>query len=294
MKTYELPDGKNDYGYLDIDTGYDYKAGKVIASTMSRNREENGQPIPGCLVKVVYDLDTISQIQLTVEPGASSPTSGFVAHDGCEEISLVMAGKGKLELPGGESLELKTDISFYLKPGQPHRIVNDSKEVLKVMVFYSSTLANVPRTLAADDTAENLPDGFCVKDINEGVQNLAPGFTWDRPDDGHFTSIIFEGDNICFLFPIQMPNVSSPEIDFVSHPGVHELEFALSGGGTVIMPDKVYRLRPGIMRYNPPEQPSKSWNNTTEPLRLAVFYSTGRLANVSRTHKHARIFEILN
>ena len=294
MKSFELPDGKNNYGYLDIETGYDYKAGKVIESSLSYNRQDGGVPIKGCLIKNVYDLDTISQIQVTIEPGAKSPSDGFVAHDGKEEITLVMGGTGKIEFPDGKIVDLETDVSFYLKPGQPHRVINDTKEVLKLMVFYSGPIDSVPRNIVGDKDAKSLSDGYSIKTLKDAIPQLAPGFSGDAPDDGHYVSIIFEGENICFLHPVQLPNVSSPEFDFVSHPDVHELEFAISGGGTVIMPDKVYQLRPGIMRYNPPEQPSKSWNNTSEPLRLAVFYSTSSPKNVQRTRKHARIFEILN
>lgn len=294
MKQFELRDGKNCYGFLDMETGYDYHEKRVIPGTQSYIRQDSGVSIPGCICKNLYDLEKISMLYVSVEPGVRTPASDYISHRDCEEITLVLEGKGTLELPDGMSYELGTDISFYLAEGQPHRIVNNSTQVLKYVVVYSKTLKNVTRdAFKAGDVCDSNA-GCIVKNINDGIQKSAPGFTGNRPDDGHLTSIIFEGNNICFLHPIQKAGVSSPAEDFVSHPGVDELEFALSGRGTVIMPDFGIALRPGIMRYNAPEQPSKTFNNYDEDLRLAVFYSTGKLKNVFRTHKHARVFDVLN
>ena len=90
------------------------------------------------------------------------------------------------------------------------------------------------------------------------------------------------------------PGCSSPMFDYVSHPNVHELEFALEGNAMVIMPDKAYKLSPRIARYNPELQPSKTFNYTDENLKLLVWYSTGRLANVGRIQNHAVQFECRN
>lgn len=294
MKTFELPNGENKYGFLDMETGYDYHEKRLIPETRSYIREDGGHAINGCICKTLYDLDTISMLYVSIEPGVSSPAQNFIRHTGREEITLVTAGSGTLEFPNGEKIELKTDVSFYLQAGQPHRIVNDSLEVLKYVTVYSGTLQDIPRESFTAGGQCSVERGYEVKNINDSVQKMAPGFSGKAPDAGHFTSIIFEGDNLCFLHPIQYPENSSPMEDFVSHPGVHELEFAISGKAVTIMPDRAYHLRPGIMRYNPPEQPSKTWNNSDEELRLAVFYSTGKLKNVFRTRKHARIFEILD
>lgn len=290
MKQYELKNGENHYGFLDMETGYDYHLKKIIPGTQSYIRED----INGCIVRTLYNLEKISMLYVTVEPGVATPKADFVCHADCEEITLVLQGKGTLELPGGKSYELETDVSFYLAEGQPHRIVNNSLEILKYVVVYSKNLNQVTRDAFQEGGVYAKEDGCVVKNINDGVQKEAPGFTGNKADAGHLTSIIFEGNNICFLHPIQKPGVSSPAEDFVSHPGVDELEFAITGRATVIMPNLGLALRPGIMRYNAPEQPSKTFNNYDEDLRLAVFYSTGKLKNVFRTHKHARVFDVLN
>lgn len=289
MKQYELKNGKNQYGFLDMETGYDYHQKKIIPGTQSYIRDG----IAGYVCKNLYDLDKISMQYVSVEPGVASPEEGLTCHTDCEEITLILKGKGMLELPEGKTYEIKTDISFYLAEGHPHRIINNSNDVLKYVVVYSKPIREVERVSFKEGMSYH-ENGCVVKDINEGVQNMAPGFTGNKADEGHSTSIIFEGNNICFLHPIQKPGVSSPEEDFVSHPGVDELEFAITGRGTVIMPNLGLKLTPRIMRYNPPEQPSKTFNNYDEDLRLAVFYSTGQLKNVFRTHKHARVFDVLN
>lgn len=289
MKQYELKEGKNQYGFLDMETGYDYHQKRIIPGTQSYIREN----IAGCVCKNLYDLEKISMQYVSVEPGVVSPAEGFTCHTDCEEITLILEGKGMLELPEGKMYEVKTDISFYLSEGHPHRIINNSNEILKYVVVYSKPINEVERVCFQDGMPYD-ENGCEVKNINEGVQKMAPGFTGNKADEGHSTSIIFEGKNICFLHPIQKPGVSSPEEDFVSHPGVDELEFAITGRGTVIMPNLGLKLTPKIMRYNPPGQPSKTFNNYDEDLRLAVFYSTGQLKNVFRTHKHARVFDVLN
>lgn len=291
MKQYELKDGVNHYGFLDMETGYDYHAKKIIPGTQSYIREG----IPGVVCKNLYDLEKISMQLVKIEAGVASPAADYTSHSDCEEITLILDGEATLELPDGTAYELKTDVSFYLAEGQPHRIVNRSLTTLKYVVVYSKPLKDVKRIPfdADTDTYEN-EKGCVVKDINECQQKMAPGFTGNKADEGHSTSIIFEGNNICFLHPIQKPGVSSPEEDFVSHPGVDELEFAITGTATVIMPNLGLKLTPRIMRYNAPEQPSKTFNNSDEDLRLAVFYSTGQLKNVFRTHKHARVFDVLN
>ncbi len=290
MKQFELKDGKNHYGFLDMETGYDYHLKKVIPGTQSFIREG----IAGCVCKNLYDLEKISMQYVSIEPGVAAPAEGLTMHPDCEEITLILQGEGTLLLPEGKTYELKPDISFYLKEGHPHGIINNSKEVLKYVVVYSKPLKDVKRNAYKEGDTYDSENGCIVKNINDGIQRTAPGFTGNKPDEGHLTSIIFEGNNICFLHPIQKPGVSSPEEDFVSHPGVDELEFAITGRGTVIMPNLGLALRPGIMRYNAPEQPSKTFNNYDEDLRLAVFYSTGKLKNVFRTHKHARVFDVLN
>lgn len=290
MKQYELKDGVNYYGFLDMETGYDYHEKRIIPGTQSYIRDG----VCGCVCRKLYDLEKMSMLYVAVEPSVATPKEDFVGHTDCEEITLVLEGKGTLELPGGKAYELETDISFYLAEGQPHRIVNNSTEVLKYVVVYSKNLSELKRDVFKEGAADTDENGCIVKNINESMQKEAPGFSGNKADAGHLTSIIFEGNNICFLHPIQKPGVSSPAEDFVSHPGVDELEFALTGRATVIMPNLGLALRPGIMRYNAPEQPSKTFNCFDEDLRLAVFYSTGKIKNVFRTHKHARVFDVLN
>ena len=231
---------------------------------------------------------------VTIEPSVSSPASDFISHTNHEEIALVLEGNGLIEYPDGVSKEIKLDDCFYLQAGQPHRIVNNSENILKLCVIYSGHIRNVERTKYKKGGALDKMKGYQNKNLSEAVQKIAPGFTGNKGDEGHYTAIIFEGSNICFLYAVMCKDNSSPMEDFVSHPMVDELEFAISGQGLVIFPDRVFRLRPGIMRHNPPEQPSKSWNNHDEDLRLAVFYSTGKIADVYRTHKRARVFDVLN
>lgn len=294
MSTYELPNGENNYGMLDFTTGYDLKAERVMPGVQTFVRTENNVPNNGCLVKNLYDLDTISQIYLVMEPSVASPRSGWAAHTEHEEVGVVLDGSGVLAFPDGVTHRLKPGDCWYIDAGQPHRFENDTLTTLKMMVAHTCPIAQVERDVLPVETSYQKKNGYSIKNVDDCIQSLAPGFTGDRPDAGHYTSIIFEGKNICVLHPLMCPNNSSPMYDYVSHPNVHELEFALSGEATVAMPDKLYHLTPNIARYNPPLQPSKSWNNYGEDLRLIVFYSTGKLANVKRIHNHAVTFVCKN
>lgn len=294
MKTYELKDGKNQYGMLDRNTGYDYHYQHYCPECLSYIREDAGKALNGCICKTLYDLEKISMTMVKMEPTVSSPAQGYVCHTTHEEITYVVSGKGYLEFPDGKRFELETDKSFYLEKGQPHRVVNDGNEVLTLYVVYSGTLASVERDVYQAGTPFKTEPYCGYMSINDAMQKIAPGFTGNKGDAGHYTAIIFEGEDICFLHPVMCPGNSSPMEDFVSHPGVDELEALVSGKLSVIMPNRTYTLTPDIIRYNNPEQPSKSWNNYDEDARLIVFYSTGKLANVYRTHKHAVIFEIQN
>lgn len=294
MKTFELKDGKNHYGMMNRITGYDYHDKCYCPGTKSYIRTDNGKPIDGCICKTMYDLEKISWSMVKMEPQVSSPTEGFVRHTAHEEITYVISGKGHLEFPDGKRYELDTDKTFYLEKGQPHRVVNDSDEVLVLYVVYSCSLSAIERDIYKDGDPFNTECHCKYMSINDALQKIAPGFTGNAGDAGHYTAIIFEGEDICFLHPVMCGGNSSPMEDFVSHPGVDELECLVSGKLSVIMPDRTYTLTPDIVRYNPPEQPSKSWNNYEEDARLLVFYSTGKLANVYRTHKHAVVFEIQN
>ena len=294
MKTYELKDGLNEYGMMNRNTGWDYHYNRYVPGAKSFTRMDNNNPINGCICKTMYDLDTISWLMVKMEPTVASPAEGFVRHTTHEEITYVISGKGHLEFPDGTRYDLEKDISFYLEKGQPHRIVNDSNEILELYVVYSGNLSAIERDVYKEGDAYNKEVLCKYMSINSALQKIAPGFTGNAGDAGHYTAIIFEGEDICFLHPVMCGGNSSPMEDFVSHPMVHELECLVSGKLSVIMPDKTYTLTPDIVRYNAPEQPSKSWNNYQEDARLLVFYSTGKLENVYRTHKHAVIFEVQN
>jgi len=295
LKHYTLPESENHYGMIDYELGYDLKDETFIPGMKTYLCEEQGVQIPGCLKKDIYDLDTICQQYVVMEPTVAYPTTaGFVAHQGVEMVGVILDGYGEISFPDGCTHSLRPGDCWYFAAGQPYRIENNSATLLKFFTAHTCPIAKIPYEYYPRDYTCEKDGGHGIKNIDECVKKLAPGFTGHKADAGHYTSILFEGNNICVLHPVQGPGCSSPMFDFVSHPNVHELEFSLSGNAMVIMPDKAYKLSPRIARYNPPLQPSKTFNYTDEDLKLLVWYSTGKLENVKRIHNHAVDFEIKN
>ena len=112
MKTFELENGKNNYGMMDRNTGYCLHEKRILPGTKSYFRTDNGQAINGCICKTMYDLDTISMTMVTMEPEVASPAEGYVRHTTHEEITYVISGKGHLEFPDGKRYDLETDKTF--------------------------------------------------------------------------------------------------------------------------------------------------------------------------------------
>ena len=174
MKVYELPNGKNRYGFLDMETGYDYFEKRIMPGTQSRLRRENEKAIEGCVIKTLYDLDNISMLYISIEPSVKSTTRDFVCHTGHEEILLVLSGEAVMEFPDGEKYDLKVDDAVYLAEGIPHRIINTSTKVLKYVVCYTG-----PRRIkfrVAIGMALNSIRKADLKNLKECEQKLAPGF----------------------------------------------------------------------------------------------------------------------
>lgn len=295
MNTYTLPEHENHYGMIDYELGYDLHKEKLIPEMKTYLRQEQGQFIPGSLLKDIYDLDNICQQHVTLEPGVSYPqTAGFVAHPGVEYVGVILEGYGVVSFPDGTKHDLRPGDCWYFKEGQPYHIENTELSLLKFFTAHTSPIAQIPYEYYPADYQFAIEDGHQIRNIDSCEKKLAPGFTGHKADAGHWTSLLFEGNNICVLHPVQGPGCSSPMFDYVSHPNVHELEFALEGNAMVIMPDKAYKLSPRIARYNPELQPSKTFNYTDEDLKLLVWYSTGKLSNVKRIQNHAVEFEIRN
>lgn len=295
MKTYTLPGNEDHYGMIDYELGYDLKDEVFIPGMRTYLREEDGKAVPGHLMKNIYDLDNICQQHTIMEPGVTYPVKeGFVSHPGVEFVGVVLEGYAKISFPDGETHDFRPGDCWYFKAGQPYRIENDSMTLFKYFSAHTSPIAEITYEYLPADCKTVIEDGHQIRNIDTCVGKPAPGFTGHKADPGHWTTLMFEGDNICVLHPVQGPGCSSPMYDFVSHPGVHELEFSLSGNAMVVMPDKAYKLSPRIARYNPELQPSKTFNYTDEDLKLLVWYSTGRLANVKRIHNHAITFEVKN
>ena len=295
LKTYTLPDHENHYGMIDYELGYDLKDERFIPEMKTYLREENGKAVPGHLMKNIYDLDNICQQYVVMEPTVTYPVQdGFICHPGVEFVGVILEGYGKVSFPDGESHDFRPGDCWYFKAGQPYRIENNERSLLKFFTAHTSPIAEIPYEYLPADCGVVIENGHGIRNIDTCEGTLAPGFTGHKADAGHWTTLMFEGDNICVLHPVQGPGCSSPMFDYVSHPNVHELEFALEGNAMVIMPDKAYKLSPRIARYNPELQPSKTFNYTDENLKLLVWYSTGRLANVGRIQNHAVTFECRN
>lgn len=295
MNLYTLPDHENHYGMIDYELGYDMKAEKFIPEMKTYMREENGKAVAGSLLKDIYDLDTICQQYAILEPGVSYPfTAKYVAHPGIETVGVILEGHGTVYFSDGTEHSLRPGDCWYFKEGQPYRIDSNEKEVLKFFTAHTCPVAKIPYEYYGEDCKIEIENGHSIKNIDECKGKLAPGFTGHKADAGHWTTIMFEGNNICVLHPLMGPGNSSPMFDYVSHPDVHELEFALEGSAVVVMPDKAYKLSPRVARWNAPLQPSKTFNCTDQDLKLLVWYSTGKLENVKRIQNHAVDFEIRN
>ncbi len=68
-----------------------------------------------------------------VDPGFSSNEH---AHDGQEEAFYCIAGKGKIRV-GGEAVPVEPGDLVYVPPGIAHQLVNDGREIFKVVAVVS-------------------------------------------------------------------------------------------------------------------------------------------------------------
>jgi mannose-6-phosphate isomerase-like protein (cupin superfamily) len=108
------------------------------------------------------------------------------------------------------------------------------------------------------------------------------GGSYDKPDFGHLVKFIYEFDDISMLLPTQEPGVDSPYEDFVFHPEHEEIEYIISGSGTMCYPDgSTFDVKAGTCMYHAPGQPHRLRNHNPDPLNLLVVHSV-KLSQVAR------------
>lgn len=291
---YQLKDGKNNYHLIDCLTSIDLHTGGYVPSARTHIGGSYDKPDFGHICKTIYEFDNISMLWVIQEPGVDSPTSDYVFHPNHEEIEFVISGNGTMFYPDGSTFDVKAGHCMYHAAGQPHRLINQTDEPLNLLVVYPGKMSEVARCRFEEGKKYEKEGGHKLVYCPDAPKKMSPGFTGEAPDEGHYVSLIYEGEKICFIYVVMRPGNAAPMYDFVSHPEVNELEYVLDGHAIGIYPDKAYNIRAGLAAYHAPEQPHKFWNNTTdEDLRLLVFYSTSKLANAGRTHKKAIGFEVV-
>lgn len=89
-------------------------------------------------VKLVYEENDKDAClcQVTMKPGAMIPMEHFICNANCDEIVLVIEGKGLAVYPD-KSYSLYKDISMYNYAGQPYKYINIGDSDLVLLCLFS-------------------------------------------------------------------------------------------------------------------------------------------------------------
>lgn len=111
------------------------------------------QGLPGIehqtIAGLVHGLETLDVWKQRIEPGAATPAH----HHHCEEVVIVLAGHGVVEIDGQER-EFAAGSSVVLPPGLPHRLINTGAEPLELIGIFGESPA---RAYGPDGQALALP-----------------------------------------------------------------------------------------------------------------------------------------
>lgn len=98
---------------------------------------------------LVHGLETLDVWKQRLSPGAATPSH----HHHCEEVVIVLAGRGVVEIDG-EEREFAAGSSVVLPAGVPHRLVNTGDEPLELIGIFGESPA---RAFGPDGSALALP-----------------------------------------------------------------------------------------------------------------------------------------
>ena len=98
---------------------------------------------------LAHGLQTLDVWKQRMDPGAATPPH----HHHCEEVVLVLAGRGTIEIDGA-AREFAAGASIVIPAGVPHRLVNTGSETLETVGIFGEAPA---RAFGPDGKALALP-----------------------------------------------------------------------------------------------------------------------------------------
>ena len=263
---------KREYAIVDCLTSVDIRKNAVVPNARTRvGGSHDGKQDLGHVCRSIFEYDNFGFLWVVQEAGVSSPYDNFVSHTGVDELEFVLDGYCNFKCPDGFNQDLVPGDCFILRNSMPHKNTHDTLDHLNLLVFYPKQISKIDRVEFMNGTPYK-GDGKCevVNCYSTPAKQVEPGYHRLNVFDSRATSMAYQ-----YL----EPSACIPAVDLMAKD-VDEIIYILDGSGIATYADKTYRLRPHLAIHNPPGTAYRIQNDTNADLKMMVFYTTGRTADV--------------